>query len=99
MLQNATYYYWCWAVAHAFMALRLDAIEACGGTVPWAETLAEELIRRQRSDGTWTNRFTDAKEDDPLISTPWAAGALAICRAVMSSEYKTLFTTPRRASK
>ena len=99
ILQNATYYYWCWAVAHAFMALGIDEIETGEGSVRPAEALGEELLRRQRPDGAWTNRFTDAKEDDPLISTPWAAASLAICRAVTSSEYKTLFATHRRTSK
>ena len=80
VLRNATYYYYCWAVAHAFQHLGVRAVETPSGKVNWAESLTNELIHRQRPDGTWTNRFTDAKEDDPLISTPWAASALAICR-------------------
>jgi hypothetical protein len=79
-LRDSTYYYWTWAAAHAFQMLELRTIETAAGKTDWAVALAEELLRRQRPDGAWANRFTDAKEDDPLIATPWAASALAICR-------------------
>ena len=51
-----------------------------GRDTAWAELLARELIRRQGDDGTWSNRFTAAKEDDPLVATPLALGALGLCR-------------------
>ena len=79
MLRNATYYYWSWSVAHAFDRLGLKEFEQNGKTVHWAIELAAELLRRQQSDGTWTNTYTDAREDDPLVATSWAAAALAIC--------------------
>jgi hypothetical protein len=81
--REATYFYYAWSVAHAFRALGIVEIETDGRRVAWAEALAGELIRRQRGDGTWSNRFTASKEDDPLVATPFAAGALAICRAVL----------------
>jgi squalene-hopene/tetraprenyl-beta-curcumene cyclase len=84
VLQNATYYYWTWAASHALLALRLERLETRSGTVAWPETFARELLPRQRPDGSWSNRFTDAKEDDPLIATPWAAAALAIGRAMIT---------------
>ena len=90
VLRDATYYYYCWAVAHAFLAAGAREIETKDGKVKWAEALAEELIRRQRPDGTWTNRFTDAKEDDPMVATPWAAAALAICRGAITGEHKAI---------
>ena len=93
VIRNGTYYYWTWAVAHAFLALRVDEIQTDEGTVRWAEALAAELIRRQRPDGSWTNTYTDAKEDDPLVATPFASAALAICRAVISGELKTAGNT------
>jgi len=107
ILRDATYYYWCWSVAHAFGELGIGDIaltpgEASGqkatskhSRVWWAETLAEELISRQRPDGSWVNRYTDAKEDDPLVATAWAAAALAICREVITGEIKEL--VPRRS--
>ena len=88
VIRNGTYYYWAWAVAHAFLALRVEEIETADGPVRWAELLAAELLRRQRSDGSWTNPYTDAKEDDPLVATPFASAALAICRAVIAGDLK-----------
>lgn len=80
VLRNATYYYWCWAVAHAFQGLGLHEIQTPTGKLVWGQALAEELMKRQRPDGSWLNHFTDAKEDDPLLSTSWAASALALSR-------------------
>lgn len=90
ILRNATYYYWCWAAAHTLMHLGADTVRTQTGPVRWPEALATELLKRQNSDGTWTNHFTDAKEDDPMVSTPWAASALAICRRVMTGDEGTL---------
>jgi squalene-hopene/tetraprenyl-beta-curcumene cyclase len=78
--RDATYYYYAWSVAHAFRSLGITEIHRDGQTVAWAEELARELIGRQRADGTWTNRFSASKEDDPLVATSFAAGALGICR-------------------
>ena len=50
----------------------------------WAEALAEELLRRQHSDGSWVNDAVEVREDDPLVATPLAAGALAVCRDALS---------------
>ncbi|MGP0062947.1 MAG: hypothetical protein ACLQGP_05000, partial [Isosphaeraceae bacterium] len=82
--RDATYFYYVWSVAHAFRALGIAEIRVDGQRVAWAESLARELIRRQRDDGTWTNRFTASKEDDPLVATSFAAGALGICRTVLA---------------
>ncbi len=82
--RDATYYYYAWSVAYAFRAMGIAEIESDGRKVRWAGALASELIRRQRADGTWSNRFTASKEDDPLIATPFAAGALANCRMVLA---------------
>jgi HEAT repeat protein len=83
VLRNSVYYYYVWSVAHAFSRLGLVEADTGQGEVRWAEALADELVRRQRADGAWTNSFTDAKEDDPLVATPWAAAALAVCRQVI----------------
>ena len=101
VLRDATYYYWTWAAAHAFLALKVREIETAQGRIDWTEAMARELLRRQRPDGTWHNRYTDAMEDDPLVATPWAAAALAICRAMMTGRPETLPARCRspRASK
>jgi squalene-hopene/tetraprenyl-beta-curcumene cyclase len=90
VIRDGVYYYWAWAVGHALLALGVEEIETPAGKVRWAEQLADELLRRQRPDGAWINRFTDAREDDPLVATPFAASALAICRTILTGQYKAL---------
>jgi squalene-hopene/tetraprenyl-beta-curcumene cyclase len=82
--RDATYYYYAWSLAHAFRALGGRMQEGEGKETAWAELLAHELIRRQRGDGTWVNGFTASKEDDPLVATPLALGALGLCRAFVA---------------
>jgi squalene-hopene/tetraprenyl-beta-curcumene cyclase len=82
--RDATYFYYAWSVAHAFRALGIKEIHSQGRGVAWAEALSEELNRRQRGDGSWTNRFTASKEDDPVVATSFAAGALGICRTFLA---------------
>jgi len=94
VLQDATYYYWTWAVAHAFLALHVREIDTAEGRVDWPRSLAEALLARQQSDGSWINPYTDAREDDPLVATPWAAASLAICRSMLTGERKTLAGKP-----
>jgi hypothetical protein len=84
ILGEATYYYYCWAVAHAFLALDLHEIDTKTGKIDWAKALAEELMKRRKADGSWQNRFTASNEDDPLIATCWASSTLAICREELS---------------
>lgn len=97
VLRNAYYHYYCWSVAHAFRRSRLPTIETKGGPVRWAHVLAEELLGRQNADGSWSSRFTDAREDDPLVATPFAAAALVIARASVN-EGLVRDTTPRGIS-
>jgi hypothetical protein len=80
VLRNATYFYYCWSLAHALAAMGVEEVRKKDRPVKWAEVLADELIRRQQNEGLWVNRFTDAKEDDPLVATPLAAAALTHCR-------------------
>ena len=86
VLQDATWYYWTWAASHAFLAVHLQQFHTRDGPVAWPEAFARELLGRQRPDGSWVNRFTDAKEDDPLVATSWAAAALAIGRAMTTGQ-------------
>lgn len=85
VLRNAYYFYYCWSVAHAFTRLDVRQVRTADGTVDWAAELANELLRLQRQDGTWVNHYTHAKEDDPLVATPFAAAALLICRNALDT--------------
>ncbi len=85
-LRDAVYYYYCWGLAHALMRLEVRRLDTPTGPTDWAVELAEELLARQRPDGSWVNRLTEGKEDDPLVATPLAAAALAICRHVIAGQ-------------
>jgi hypothetical protein len=82
--RDATYFYYAWSVAHAFRSIGIVEIHCRGQRIAWAEALSQELIRRQRGDGSWTNRFTASKEDDPKVATSFAVGALGICRSFLA---------------
>jgi squalene-hopene/tetraprenyl-beta-curcumene cyclase len=88
-LQDAFYYYYCWGFAHAFLHLDVRWLKTPGGgcqaaPVDWPTVLAEAMLRRQGSDGTWANEFGEAKENDPLVATPMAAATLLICRQMLA---------------
>jgi len=85
--REAAYFYYCWSVSHAFRQLAITSFRRNGKTVKWAEDLAKELLRRQRTDGSWVNQHSFVKEDDPLIATTLAAAALANCRQVIWPDY------------
>jgi squalene-hopene/tetraprenyl-beta-curcumene cyclase len=79
--REAVYYYYAWSVAEALATTAGPMVRTDRGAVHWAEALADELVRRQRKDGSWVNPAQFVREDDPLVATPLATAALAICRA------------------
>ncbi|MBI2894681.1 MAG: hypothetical protein HYY06_14095 [Deltaproteobacteria bacterium] len=87
--RESAYYYWVWSGAHALRALGQPTLGTPSGSVFWAQSLAEELISRQRTDGSWSNRYTEMREDEPLVATPFAAAALAVARGVLRGEQRT----------
>jgi hypothetical protein len=75
LFQLGMYYYYLAALAQA-------AAESPATAPPqWKHSLAEALLSRQTPAGVWLNRYTDAREDDPLIATMHAALALSLCRS------------------
>jgi squalene-hopene/tetraprenyl-beta-curcumene cyclase len=80
----AVYFYYCRSLAHALDALGVKELDTPAGKVRWAEVLAEELLKRQREDGSWVNEALAQRENDPLVATPEAAEALAVCRSVLA---------------
>ncbi|QDU61498.1 hypothetical protein Pan216_23590 [Planctomycetes bacterium Pan216] len=51
----------------------------------WSRSLAAELLRRQRPDGSWANVAVDVREDDPLVATSLAVMALTRCREILGT--------------
>jgi hypothetical protein len=87
--RESSYYYWAWTAAHALRALDRPVLHTARGDVRWAEALAAELVARQGEDGAWRSRFTEMREDDPVVATSFAMAALAVCRSVISGEHRS----------
>jgi hypothetical protein len=85
----SSYYYWVWTAAHALRALGKPVLATDSGDVRWAEALAEELLRRQRPDGSFANPASEMREDDPLVATSFAMAALAVTRSVLDGTYRS----------
>lgn len=81
--RESAYYYWVWSAAHALLQ---------SGNPDWARPLAREVLERQKPDGSWSNGYTEMREDDPLVATPLAMSALAVARFQITGEW-----TARRA--
>jgi squalene-hopene/tetraprenyl-beta-curcumene cyclase len=75
------YYARSMALALASMPATDDASRAEVRRI--ASALANELARRQRPDGSWSNPVVSVREDDPLVATPFALEALAACRSIL----------------
>jgi hypothetical protein len=83
--RDAVYYYYCRGLATALLSHGAETIDTAAGGVRWAEVLADELMRRQREDGSWANDLPAQRENDPLIATAEAVQALACCRLQMGN--------------
>ena len=79
VLRDAYYFYYAASVADTFTLL---------GDSPdnWAQDLVAALLKKQQPNGAFANLFTDGKEDDPLIATPFALRAMLACRDAMTRE-------------
>jgi hypothetical protein len=74
MDRMAVFYYYAASLAKAPGPLEVETSE---GRVPVKRLLAEELLKRQRKDGSWANPFHAVREDDPITATSFALTALA----------------------
>ena len=78
---DAGLYYYYHVFAKALDATGLDLIEDADGVEhDWRRELVEELVRRQRADGSWVNENSRWMEGDPSLVTGYALLALAYCR-------------------
>lgn len=82
--REAIYFYYCASAAKTLRLLGAGELETSQGKVAWAEQLADELLKRQRPDGSWQNPAHAFREDDPLTATSLAAIALEESRSVLT---------------
>jgi squalene-hopene/tetraprenyl-beta-curcumene cyclase len=74
-------YYYYHTFAKALDAMGAEVIEDADGTKhDWRRELREELISRQRPDGSWINPNVRWMEGDPALVTGYALLALSYCR-------------------
>jgi len=83
--RNAVYYYYSASVSRALLDLGIREVDTRDGKVTWADALADELIKRQRADGSWENPVNNVRENDPVVCTCLAVRALANCRAARAA--------------
>lgn len=75
--QASAYFYYAWSYAHAVRLMDTGTMRAADATaVEHRRALAESILDRQRADGSWANEFSAMQEDDPIIATSLALGAL-----------------------
>lgn len=86
--REAPYFYYCHSLAALLAECHTDRPAAQIDKSRWAAEFAEQLIGRQRGDGSWKNRAVDVREDDPLVATALAARALSLCRRVILVDYR-----------
>lgn len=82
--QDAGFFYHAWSIGHAMRTLDELAPDLRGRIVEHAAELASALVERQRTDGSWSNPNPFMREDDPIVATTLAAGALGACREILS---------------
>ncbi len=80
LVRASVYYYYCWSLAQTLDLLEITSLATPSGSVSWREHLAEELLGRQHLAGIWQNEAVEVREDDPLVATPLAVGALVSCQ-------------------
>jgi squalene-hopene/tetraprenyl-beta-curcumene cyclase len=85
-VRPAVYFYYAYSVAEALRAGAGPKLRTGSAEVEWAGALADQLIRRQRKDGSWCNQATFVREDDPVTATALAMSALTVCREVMVAQ-------------
>jgi squalene-hopene/tetraprenyl-beta-curcumene cyclase len=81
--RSAVHYYYCASVGRALKAIQM---KGQGAPTRWAEKLSGELVKRQQTDGSWTNPLVTFREDDPIVATAFALIALSACRDCMDPQ-------------
>jgi hypothetical protein len=77
--RNAVYFYYCYSFAKVFDLI--PEVEGEKGQNDWIDPLIRALLRRQKPDGSWANDLANYREDDPILATALALGALTQCQA------------------
>jgi len=86
-LGKAGLYYYYHMLAKALDAIGEEVItDAKGVKHNWREELLEELVRRQRPDGSWVNENVRWLEGDASLVTGYALLAMAYCKPAVEQK-------------
>ncbi len=85
------FFYYCHSLAHALAQTEMAVLENHARLVALN---ADFLINEQFSDGSWVGYAGAGCEDDPLVATAMAAGALAQLDAVQSARSQRPISPP-----
>ena len=78
---NAGLYYYYHVFAKALDAMRLDTVaDAKGVKHDWRREVREEILRRQKPDGSWINENSRWLEGEPALVTGYVLLTLSYCR-------------------
>jgi squalene-hopene/tetraprenyl-beta-curcumene cyclase len=78
---DAGVYYYYHTFAKALDAIGMDEVtDASGKKHDWRKELADELARRQRSNGSWVNDNTKFLEGDANLTTAYGLLVLSYCK-------------------
>ena len=78
-------YYYYYMMSKVLSAIQLDEIVMPQGQrINWKNTLAQELLSRQQSDGSWVNREKRYMEGHPVIATAYALNTLNLINKGLS---------------
>lgn len=78
-VRDSLYFYYAASSAQA-----LVESSSPGEEVSWARALADNLLRKQKKDGSWANTANLLSEDDPVLATSLACRALFYTRIALS---------------
>jgi squalene-hopene/tetraprenyl-beta-curcumene cyclase len=73
------YYYHLFAKALDAAGIK-ELVDPAGRKHDWRRDLVEELLKRQRSDGSWVNQDSRWMEGDPSLTTGYVLLALSYCK-------------------
>jgi hypothetical protein len=76
-VRESAYFYQASSITKAFTDVGVEEVDGPDGKLPWRKFLTDELLTRQRNDGSWKNSILLVREDDPLVATAFAVLALA----------------------
>lgn len=74
------YYYYLAVMTRTLEVLGESTVtDSSGQQHRWAQEVAKTLLKRQRTDGSWSNEVDRWWEGDPVLATSYALQALNIC--------------------